>query len=411
MISREEAKEKLAQIKKDKKPVKTGATLPIRPKETFDVYAVPLEYLVPNVRNDRITWKIREYEAENNTKLDINNDADVEYLYNLIENDNKKANDNTLEDLAKHGQQVDGVITNTGIIIDGNRRATLIRKLFNGEASKYQKSVEDFRTFNAIILDGDIDEKEIMALETLLQIGSDKPVGYNRICLYLKVDNLLNVGYKYDQIKQYMNLKSAKDVEDMKHIYDLMIQYLTAIGKPNHFTMLDGLEDQFINIKTVFQKLDNQTYDANWDYQESDVADFKTMCFDFMRAKFEGKKFRDKLVGKPQKTDGVFIEESVWKNFWKNHNDIIDANNPQNEDDWKLLGKKDGKFEHNLNDAEAKLASVKNDKNISYVIKDIRIKVDTLKNLLENAKEVDEKDIKNLKTLSSEIYKLTKDYE
>lgn len=202
MISREEAKEKLAQIKKDKKPVKTGATLPIRPKETFDVYAVPLEYLVPNVRNDRITWKIREYEAENNTKLDINNDADVEYLYNLIENDNKKANDNTLEDLAKHGQQVDGVITNTGIIIDGNRRATLIRKLFNGEASKYQKSVEDFRTFNAIILDGDIDEKEIMALETLLQIGSDKPVGYNRICLYLKVDNLLNVGYKYDQIKQ-----------------------------------------------------------------------------------------------------------------------------------------------------------------------------------------------------------------
>lgn len=411
MLTREEAKEKIAEIKKNKNPVKRGATLPIRPKETFDVYAIPLEYLVPNINNDRITWKIREYEAENNTKLDINNEADVEYLYSLIEKDNERANKNTLDDLARNGQQVDGVITNKGVIIDGNRRATLIRKLFNGEAINHKKSIEDFRTFNAIILDGDIDEKEIMALETLLQIGSDKPCDYNRICLYIKVDNLLRVGYGFDQIRQYMNLKSSKEVEEMENVYKLMTQYLDAIGKPNHFTLLDGLEDHFLNIKTVFQRMDNKTYDAKWAYDESDVAEFKTMCFDYMRAKFEGKKFRDKLVGKPHKTDGVFIEESVWKDFLKHHNEIIDSNNPENEDDWKLLGKKDGKFEHNLNDAEQKLSSFKRDKNISYVIKDIRIKVDTLKSLLKKAPEVSEEDLNSLKELSSEIYKLTKDYE
>ncbi len=410
-MTREEAKVKLAEIKRNKKPIKKGATLPIRPKETFDVFAVPLDYLVPNVNNDRITWKIREYEAENHTKLDIDKDEDVEFLYSLIEKDNENANKHTIADLAKHGQQVDGVITNTGIIIDGNRRATLIRKLFNGEAQKYKKSVEDFRTFNAIILDEDIDEKEIMALETLLQIGADKKCDYNRICLYIKVDNLLRVGYGYDQIQQYMNAKSPKDVEEMANVYKLMTQYLKAIGKPNHFTLLDGLEDHFLNIKTVFQRMDNKTYDANWNYKESDVAEFKSMCFDYMRSKFEGKKFRDKLVGKPNKTDGVFIEESVWKDFLEHHNSIIESNNPENEDDWKLLGKKDGQLEQNLNDAETKLSSYKRDKDISYLIKYIRIKVDTLEELLEKSPEVSEEDIKNLKELSSDIYKLTKEYE
>lgn len=411
MISREEAKVKIAAIKNKQEPIKRGATLPIRPGKTFDVYAIPLELLVPNLRNDRITWRIREYQSENNLELDISNEADVEYLYSLIENDDKNANDKTIKDLAANGQQVDGVITNDGIIIDGNRRATLIRKLFNGEAEKYGHRVEEFRTFNAIVLDEDISDKEIMALETLLQIGADKPCEYNRICLYIKVDNLLNVGYNYDQIKQYMNLESAKKVEEMKEVFDLMIQYLNAIGKKNHFTVLDGLEDHFLKVRTVFQKMENRTYSANWDYSEKDITEFKVVCFDYMRAKFEGKKFREKLVGKPQKTDGVFAEKTVWEYFLQNHTNIIKANNPESEDDWKLLGKRDGKFERNLNDAENKLVTFKRDKNISYVIKDINSKVDSLRKLLSEAKEIDSIDIENMKKVSREIFNLANQYE
>ena len=37
--------------------------------------------------------------------------------------------------------------------------------------------------------------KEIMALETMLQIGVDEKVKYNRICLYIKVDNLVGASY------------------------------------------------------------------------------------------------------------------------------------------------------------------------------------------------------------------------
>lgn len=170
-ITREEAREKIKKIISEQTPIKTGQTLPIRSGTTFNVYLIPIEYLAPNVLNDRITWKIREWEAENGRKLSPNNQEDVEYVYDLIEKESPKDNDNTMKDLADKGQQVDGIITKEGIIIDGNRRATLLRKLFRGAASKYNKNLEDFRFFKAIVLSEDIDDKEIMALETRIQIG------------------------------------------------------------------------------------------------------------------------------------------------------------------------------------------------------------------------------------------------
>lgn len=411
MITRAEAKAKIAQIQVTQAPIKTGITLPIRKGDTFKVWRIPLSLLVPNVFNDRITWKIREYEAENDRELNVESDDDVELLYSMIMQEHPADNEKTKADLAKNGQQVDGVITNDGRIVDGNRRATLLRALFNGEADKYGQNVEDFRYFNAIILPEDVDAKEIMALETMLQIGVDKKVDYNRICLYIKVDNLIKAGYTYAQIKQYMGLKSENDVENMVSIFKLMEEYLVAIGKPNRFTLLDGLEDQFINTRTVFKKLDNGTYDANWDYTPSDVASFKMVCYDYMRSKFEGKKYRDVLVGKPNKTNGVFIEKSVWDEFLEHHDNIVEANNPESEDDWKYLGRRGGKLDQNLNNAVQKLDSVLKDKDITKLIREINIKVGRLEELVANADEVSADDVESMKALSKSLYKIYSKFE
>lgn len=411
MITRNEARKAIKEIVDTQTPIKTGITLPIKKGTIFNVHKIPIDLLIPNISNDRITWKIREYEAENNRQLDIEKEDDVEYLYTLILNDNPKANERTKEDLAKNGQQVDGVITNTGIIIDGNRRVTLLRELFKGDADKFKQNVEDFRYFNTIVLSDDIDKKQIMALETMLQIGADKKVDYNRICLYIKVDNLISAGYTYKQIKQYMNLKKDKDIEDMQETFKLMLEYLNSINKPNHFTLLDELEDQFINTKNVFRRLDNHTYNADWEYEDSDIVDFKMVCYEYMRAKFEGKKYRDVLVGKPNKTNGVFIDEYVWGNFLSNHNKIIETNKPRNEADWQLLGKNGGKLEQNLNDANHKLIDVIKDKDISKLVKEIQIKVDRIRFLLEDKTEVSEEDIEKLRKLSKDLYDVTKDYK
>lgn len=408
-ITREEAKQKIEAILNSQPPIKTGQTLPIRTGTTFNVYLIPVEYLAPNVLNDRIAWKIREFEAEKGRKLSPNNQDDVEYVYDLIEQENPQENVKTLKDLAEKGQQVDGIITKDGIIIDGNRRATLLRKLFKGAASKFNKNLEDFRFFKAIVLSEDIDDKEIMALETRIQIGEDKKLDYNPICLYIKVDNLSSAEYNDQQIANYMNI-SESEVKDRREIFKLMNEYLEAIGKPNHYTLLDGLEDQFINTKTVFKRMDNGTYSTyDWEYSDEDVANFKQVCYDYLRAKFEGKKYREILIGKPNKTNGVFIKKSVWEDFLKNHENIIDRNDPQNEHDWELLGKK--QFAQNLKDASNKLDDVLNEKNVTSLIGTIQSKVRSLKECLDESEELNSEDYNRLKDTNSILWQIIKDYK
>lgn len=408
-ITRAEAKQKIEAILREQQPVKTGQTLPIRSGMTFNVYLIPVEYLAPNVLNDRIAWKIREFEAEKGRKLSPNSQEDVEFVYQLIENESPKENDKTLKDLAEKGQQVDGIITKDGIIIDGNRRATLLRKLFKGAATRFNKNLEDFRFFKAIVLSEDIDDKEIMALETRIQIGEDKKLDYNPICLYIKVDNLSAAEYNDQQIANYMNI-SEGEVKDRREIFRLMNEYLEAIGKPNHYTLLEGLEDQFINTKTVFKRMDNGTYSAyDWEYTDEDVANFKQVCYDYLRAKFEGKKYRDVLIGKPNKTNGVFIKKSVWDEFLANHERIVENNNPQNEKDWEALGKK--QFAENLKHASDKLDDVINEKNVTSLINTILSKVKSLGECLEGDGELSEEDYKNLKEANSDLWQILKDYK
>ena len=94
--------------------------------------------------------------------------------------------------------------------MDGNRRATLIRMLFNGKAKDFHKNIEEFRYFETIVLTDDVTPEEIMALETSLQIGEDIKVKYNPINIYIKIDNLLKAGYNTAQIAQYMGEDESK---------------------------------------------------------------------------------------------------------------------------------------------------------------------------------------------------------
>ena len=407
MLSRKEAKEKISEYIKHHQPIKTGEKLPIKLGETFSVYRIPLDYLVPNVLNDRIAWKIREFEAENKRKLSVENQADVDYVYKLIEEEHVNENDRTLNDLALKGQQQHGVITNDGIIIDGNRRATLIRLLFQGKAKEFKKNVEEFRYFETIVLSEDITSEEIMALETSLQIGEDIKVKYNAINIYIKIDNLIKAGYNVAQISQYMG-EDESEIKRKISTFELMNVYLDTIGKPDHFTLLDGLEDQFIKTNTMFKKLDNKTYSANWDYTDLDINNFKEVAFDYIRNKYEGKEYREVLLGGSNKADGIFSDEKIWKDFYQHHEEIITNAVLENESDWKLLTKQ---LEGNLKRSYRLLTPILDDKNISLTIETIFSKVKGLEELIKEKNEVSENDIENIRQIEKKLYNIRREFE
>lgn len=407
MISREEARVKIRQIIDNNNPIKTGEKLPIRLDQTFNVYRIPIEYLVPNILNDRIAWKIREFEAENGRHLRFDSESDIDLVRQFILDEHPKENETTLKDLALKGQQVHGVITKDGIIIDGNRRATLLYKLFKGECSKYNKVYENFRHFECIILNEDISREEIIALETSIQIGEDIKVKYNPINMYIKIDNLERAGYSEEQIKQQTNYELTK-IRNMKEAFELMNNYLEFIEKPKHFTLLDNLEDHFLNAKTIFKKLDEKTYDANWEYTDNDVSNFKEVAFNYMRSKFEGKKFRDVLLGKPNKTDGMFIDKDTWEKFYEHHNQILSNATLNNEEDWKEISKK---FGDNLKRSAKSLEEKLEEKDISGMIKSINSKVQILKLKTLNLDEISEEDLHIIHSVEKTLYEIRREFK
>ncbi len=407
---RREAKIEISKILNNKKEiVKTGMTIPIRPKRKFDVYRVPLELLAPNVRNDRIASQVRQYEAEQNRKLNVDDQKDVTFVINLIEKESPSENNRTIKSLKENGQQVDAIITNDGIVIDGNRRFTLLRKLFLGDYKNEKYNMEEFRFINAIILDEDIKDNEILALETQIQIGEVTKVDYNPINIYIKIDNLIKANYNHSQIAGYMNIEKSV-VEEKIAIFKEMNEYLDHIGKKNHFTLLFGLEDQFISAKKVFRKIENKTYNVDWDYDDDDITDFKSVCYDYLRSKFEGKKFREQFIGGSNKADGVFMDKNVWTDFYKKHEKIIEESTLKSEEDWqdkKFASRLDG----NLNHAQDKLKGKKDTRNLEDIIELILLKVESLDEITKKLTETSQENLKNIKNASNKLFQIFKKFE
>jgi hypothetical protein len=321
----------------------------------------------------------------------------------------RSENEATLKDLADKGQMVDAIITKDGVVIDGNRRFTLLRKLFHGEAAKFKQPVERFRFINAIILEEDIQDNEILALETQIQIGENRKVDYNPINIYIKVDNLLKAGYNESMIASYMNVEIS-EVKDKIAIFRVMNDYLNFINKVDHYTLLDGLEDQFIKTKNLFKKLDNNSYQVDWNYTDDDITNFKGVCYDYLRSKFEGKKYRDLLIGGTNKADGVFMDEKVWKDFYVAHEKTLRDLSLINEEDWKSQ-QVVSTFEGNLKRAQKALEDKKIDKNISTLIDVIDQKISNLSALLDEINDLGANDYSKLANLSKKVFELKKKFE
>lgn len=97
---------------------------------TESAYKIPLDYLIYNKYNGRIGTDVLSFEKQNG-ELDAEKERDrtiiEEFLYKSKEDRNKI----TMDSLLRIGQQRYGIVTADGIIVDGNRRAMLLNRLFH----------------------------------------------------------------------------------------------------------------------------------------------------------------------------------------------------------------------------------------------------------------------------------------
>jgi hypothetical protein len=317
-------REKMIQEILKKPPIITGIHLTLRNKsKDFNVYQIPLEYLIYNSYNGRFKSKFKTYEAIHGRKLNSEIPADMQIINEFLWKSNEPKNKQTMDDIREKGQQQYGIVTRDGQIIDGNRRFMVLSKL-------HEMYPTQFEYFEAVILTEDIDERELVRLETEVQLGTDEKEGYNAIEKYLRVDELLNeYNYTPEAIAKMMKL-TAKEVEKYEQIYLLFKEYLEFIGYPNYYDLLEGVEDPILQLHSAISKLEKGSHSANFSrtINPEEIEELKLIVFDTIRIKpTNDHKIVREIIGKPNSktADGIFGRKTIWDNFFEKHMEKVHA--------------------------------------------------------------------------------------
>ncbi len=200
----------------------------------MDVYKIPLDYLIYNKYNGRILSRTKSLESQGQ-QIDAETETGKQLIEKLLMEANPSRNKQTLESITKLGQEKVGIITKDGIIIDGNRRAMLLRR-----SGKY-----DY--FKTVVLDVTLEENptEIEKLETIYQMGEDEKLGYNAIEKYLKAKGLRQRNITVEKIADWMG-ETKGTIEEYLAVMATMDDYLDYLGYTGVYTQLDDREDLFI---------------------------------------------------------------------------------------------------------------------------------------------------------------------
>lgn len=327
---------RLKHIKSEEKPVSQKFLSYGGNTRNFDVYEVDISLLKFNHLNGRIASAVAEFGQINGTELkNLSEEQINENITNWIWGKSLSQNKATLENIKLKGQIEPGVITKDGIIVDGNRRFMLIKKLNEaGHPLKFRTIILD-ETYT----DGADVELNIKRLETSIQLGQDEKVDYDPIEKYLRVkdfvENYIEEGKLLTKVEvaSMMKLKNANEVDKYYEICKLMDEYLQTFGMDNLYSRLANTEDLFINLHNQLINLKKQTNKVVREIDETDIFEYKMYGFYSIRwtynnsekdKKWDPKTVRSLYFSKVDEKS-IFGNKKIWEDFKGNVNlDEID---------------------------------------------------------------------------------------
>jgi hypothetical protein len=325
-----ERKEVLKNVQNGK-PFATGYQLLYRGVlKPFEVWEIPMEALIYNQYNGRIGSVVKSYEKQSHT-LNPEDESDIAIIEKFLWESKKDANKNTMDSLRKTGQIKFGIVSSDGVIIDGNRRASLMNRIrLDGHSSQEEK--DRCKYFKAVILPENATKKDILQLETSFQMGEDEKVDYNPIEKYLKCKDLEDAGFTRDEIASFMGI-TKKEVDQDLEILDLMDQYLAFYEYDGIYTMAEGHEDSFQKLNIALKQY--QSGVANmWNYTTQDLNDMLGVAFDYIRLGLPQNDIRDIFRKPTQNSSSIFGSKERWNKFFEHHQEVVSSFTEKNVEDY-----------------------------------------------------------------------------
>jgi hypothetical protein len=230
-------------------------------------FLIPLSYLIFDKNNGRIQSKIQEYEQINQTKINPSSKKGQEIISKTLwKSTDTETNNLLLKRIEVNGQLLPGLITEDGIIIDGNRRFMALLEL----AKKYPKKTYYFiGTTNHSVQEnlGNYQSIEINSLETYSRkekvfFNSDYSVKFSLMCDLFSLNQTKSISTKE---KQNRVLRFGDFKFDPKYhhfeLSDIFSQYVYPFFY--EFNSLDKLQINTISDEDPDLRLDGAFFDLS----------------------------------------------------------------------------------------------------------------------------------------------------
>ncbi|MBN2939674.1 MAG: hypothetical protein JTJ11_06115 [Collinsella sp.] len=250
------------------------------------IYEVRVDKLHFNVQNGRIATFISRYQAEHPEGLPQDQAELDNLIAGMVEADNPKHLKTTMLDIKNKGQQQSAIILTNGVVIDGNRRFTCLRKLSAAENT--------LRMLRCCVFPDTYDENAIKGLELEIQLGEDTKQEYDAISRLVDIDRWVNEGrMTAEEYAKHANMKQSEMKNSLAQI-DMLKDFLEFCEAPGAFHIAQDLKLQgpIESLTTRLGKVKNKD-----DREEIKNAVFvNLMCQTFGDATRGVREFIDNLI-------------------------------------------------------------------------------------------------------------------
>lgn len=228
-------------------------------------FLIPLSHLIFDKNNGRIQSKIQEYEEINQTKINPSSKKGQDIISKILwQSADIETNNLLLKHIEVTGQITPGLITENGIIIDGNRRFMVLLDL----AKKYPKRTYYFiGTTNHSVKEnlGNYQSIEINSLDAFSKkekvfLNSDNAVKFSLMCDLFSLNQTKSISTKE---KQNRALRFGDFTFDPKYhhyeLSDIFGQYIYPFFY--QFNSLDKIQINIIRDEDPDLSLDGAFFD------------------------------------------------------------------------------------------------------------------------------------------------------
>jgi len=192
----------------------------------MEVLKIPLEIMTYNFENIRSEYQLLAKERQLGYTLNFEEENDRKIFAGLFEESLKGLKSRELRvDIFKRGQIEPGIITNGGIILNGNRRYMVLKELKEQEQQKKGGNPENYAYLDVVRLPSNLPKKTLLSIQAKVQMAKDFREDYSPINQLLGIRKFKRNGFKSDEIASLLFI-SENEVNRREFQLDLIDEFL-----------------------------------------------------------------------------------------------------------------------------------------------------------------------------------------